>query len=55
MASFNLKKTQSLNDALRAVYMEDRGGGFRGPWRRGPEPTLTLVSPHIHTLKTAHT
>ena len=48
--NFNLNKTQSLNDALRAVYMEGEGG-FRGPWRRVPKPTLTLVSPHIWTLK----
>ena len=26
MENFNLNKTQSLNDALRAVYMEERGG-----------------------------
>ena len=52
--TFNLNKTQSLNDALGAVYMEEEGGGFRGPWRRGPKPTLTLVSPHIRTLKTAY-
>ena len=26
MANFNLNKTQSLNHALRAVYMEERGG-----------------------------
>ena len=55
MVNFNLNKTQSLNDALRAVYMEEEVGGFRGPWRRGPKPTLTLVSPHIRTLKTAYT
>ena len=28
MANFNLYKTQSLNDALRAVYMEEEGGNF---------------------------
>ena len=28
MANFNLNKTQSLNDALRAVYMDERGGNF---------------------------
>ena len=32
MANFNLNKTQSLNDALRAIYMEEEGE-FRGPWR----------------------
>ena len=26
MSNFNLNKTQSLNDALRAVYMEEEGG-----------------------------
>ena len=26
MANFNLNKTQSLNDALKAVYMEEDGG-----------------------------
>ena len=51
--TFNPNKTQSLNDALRVVYMEEEGG-FRGPWRRGVKPTLTLVSPHIRTLKTAY-
>ena len=54
MANFNLNKTPSLNDALRAVYMEERGG-ISCPWWRGPKPTLTLVSPHIGTLKTAYT
>jgi len=28
MANFNLNKTQSLNGALRAVYMEEEGGNF---------------------------
>ena len=28
MAIFNLNKTQSLNDALRAVYMEEEGWNF---------------------------
>ena len=28
MANFNLNKTRSLNDALRAVYMEEEGGNF---------------------------
>ena len=51
--NFNLNKTQSLNGALRAVYMEGKGG-FHGPWRRGPKPTLTLISPHIRTLKTSY-
>ena len=53
--TFSLNKTQSLNDALRAIYMEEEGGGFRGPWWRGPKSTLSLVSPHIRTLKIAYT
>ena len=53
MANFNLNKTQSLNDALRVVYMEEEGG-ISWPLRKGPKPTLTLVSPHIRTLKTAY-
>ena len=28
MANFNLNKTQSLNGALRAVYMEEEGVNF---------------------------
>ena len=28
MVNFNLNKTQSLSDALRAVYMEEEGGNF---------------------------
>ena len=28
MVNFNLNKTPSLNDALRAVYMEEEGGNF---------------------------
>ena len=52
--TFNLNKTQSLDGALRAVYMEEEGE-FSGPWRRGPKPTLTLVSPHIPTPKTTYT
>ena len=52
--NFNLNKTQSLNGALRAVYMEEERE-FRGPWWRGPKSTLSLVSPHIRTLKIAYT
>ena len=43
MANFNLNKTQSLNGALRAVYMEVEGE-FRGPWGSGLKPTISLVS-----------
>ena len=28
MENFNLNKTQSLNDALRIVYVEEEGGNF---------------------------
>ena len=28
MENFNLNKTKSLNDSLRAVYMEEKGGNF---------------------------
>ena len=30
--------------------MEEEGGEFRGPWGRGPKPTLSLVSPHIRVV-----
>ena len=54
--TFNLNKTQSLKDALRVVYMEEEGGGdFVALGGGGPKPTLTLVSPHIRTLKTSYT
>ena len=36
MANFNLKKTQSLNDALRDVYMEEEGG-ISWPLEEGSE------------------
>ena len=36
MENFNLNKTQSLNDALRAVYMEERGG-ISWPLGKGSE------------------
>ena len=46
MANFNLNKTQSLNGALRAVYMEEEG---RISWplvRNQPY----LLFPHIYGL-----
>ena len=46
MANFNLNKTQSLNGALRAVYMEEEGG-ISWPLEEGSETTPSLVSPHI--------
>ena len=54
MVNFNQNKTQSLNDALRVVYMEEEGG-ISWPFGKGSEPTLSLVSPHIRTLKIACT
>ena len=52
--TFNLNKTQSLNDALRAVYMEEEGG-ISWPLEKGSETNPTLVSSHIRTLKIAYT
>ena len=49
MANFNLNKTQSLNDALRAVYMEEEVGNFvalGGGVRNQPY----LLFPHTHGL-----
>ena len=36
MVNFNLNKTQSLNDALRVVYMEEEGG-ISWPLEEGSE------------------
>ena len=50
MANFNLNETQSLNDALRAVYMEEEGGGdfvaLCGAVRNQPY----LLFPHTYGL-----
>ena len=49
MANFNLNKTQSLNGALRAVYMEEERGNFmalRGGVRNQPY----LLFPHTYGL-----
>ena len=49
MANFNLNKTQSLNDALRAVYMEEEGENFvalGGGVRNQPY----LLFPHTYGL-----
>ena len=54
MANFNLNKTQSLNGALRAVYMEQEGG-ILWPLVEGSETNPSFVSPRIQTLKTAYT
>ena len=54
MANCNLNKTQSLNGAVRAVYMKEEG---RIPWplEEGSETNPNSCSPHIQTLKTAYT
>ena len=47
--TFNLNKTQSLNGALRAVYMEEEGGNFvalGGGVRNQPY----LLFPHTYGL-----
>ena len=44
---FNLNKTQSLNDALRAVYMEEEGG-ISWPLRVGYETNPNSCFP-THT------
>ena len=49
MVNFNLNKTQSLNDALRAVYMEEEGVNFvalGGGVRNQPY----LLFPHTYGL-----
>ena len=47
MANFNLNKTQSLNDALRAVYMEEEGG-ISWPLEEGSETNPNSCFP-THT------
>ena len=47
MENFNLNKTQSLNDALRAVYMEERGG-ISWPLEEGSETNHNSCFP-THT------
>ena len=47
MANFNLNKTQSLNDALRAVYMEEIGG-ISWPLEEGSETNPNSCFP-THT------
>ena len=49
MANFNLNKTQNLNGALRAVYMEEERGNFvalDGGVRNQPY----LLFPHTYGL-----
>ena len=47
MVNFNLNKTQSLNDALRAVYMEEEGG-ISWPLEEGSESNPNSCFP-THT------
>ena len=47
MVNFNLNKTESLNDALRAVYMEEEGG-ISWPLVEGSEITPISCFP-THT------
>ena len=47
MSNFNLNKTQSLNDALRVVYMEERGG-ISWPLEEGSETNPNTCFP-THT------
>ena len=49
MANFNLNKTQSLNGALRAVYMEEEGGNFVA-LGRGVRNQPYLLFPHTYGL-----
>ena len=47
MTNFDLNKTQSLNDALRAVYMEEEGG-ISWPLEEGTETNPNSCLP-THT------
>ena len=47
MVNFNLNKTQILNDALRAVYMEEEGG-ISWPLEEGSETNPNSCFP-THT------
>ena len=47
MVNFSLNKTQSLNDALRAVYMEEEGG-ISWPLEEGSETNPNSCFP-THT------
>ena len=49
MANFNLNKTQSLNGALRAVYMEEEEGNFVAPGE-GVRNQPYLLFPHTYGL-----
>ena len=55
MANFYLNKSPKSKRRPNGCIYGGRGGEFRGPWWRGPKSTLSLVSPHIRTLKIAYT
>ena len=48
MVNFNLNKTQSLNDAVRVVYMEEEGE-ISWPLGKGSE-TNPILFPHTYGL-----
>ena len=55
MANFNLNKTQSLNDALRAVYMEEEGGGFSWPLEEGYETNpISCLPTHMDSINSLY-
>ena len=54
MATFNLNKTQSLNDTLRAVYMEEEGG-ISWPLEEGSETNPNSCFPiHMDSKNSLH-
>ena len=54
MANFNLNKTQSLNDALRAVYMEEEGV-ISWPLEEGSETNTNSCFPtHTDSKNSLH-
>ena len=53
MVNFNLNKTQSLNDALSVVYMEEEGG-ISWPLEEGSETHPNSCFPTNTDSKTAY-
>ena len=52
--TFNLNKTQSLNDALRAVYMEEEGG-ISWPLEEGSETNPNTCYPtHTNSINSLY-
>ena len=52
--TFNLNNTQSLNDALRVVYIEEEGG-ISWPLEEGSETNTLSCFPTHTDLKTTYT